>query len=119
MKELKDIIHADSGADAKTARAAYNEIEKREGPLDFTVTMILGGRDIENPKAPPKKPTEKIRKMKLKEGKTKMAYGGMSGGKKHMYVAGGSVKDSPGLLALKGSGAKGMEAYKKITGKDG
>ena len=58
-------------------------------------------------------------KMKIKEGKTKMAYGGMSGGKKHMYVAGGSVKDNPGLMALKGSGPKGMEAYKKITGKDG
>jgi len=57
-------------------------------------------------------------KMKLKAGKTKMAYGGMSGGKQHMYVAGGSVTDNPGLLALKGSGAKGMEAYKKITGKD-
>ena len=41
-------------------------------------------------------------KMKLKAGKTKMAYGGMSGGKQHMYVAGGSVKDNPGLLALKG-----------------
>jgi len=123
IKELEDIIQAGSGADAKTARAAYNEIEKRKGPLDFTVTMILGGRRSENtkapPKAPPKKPTEKIKKMKLKEGKTKMAYGGMSGGKKHMYVAGGSVTDNPGLLALKGSGAKGMEAYKKITGKDG
>jgi len=119
IKELKSIIQADSGADAKTARAAYNEIEKREGPLDFTVTMILGGRSLENPKAPPKKPIEKIKKMKLKQDKTKMAYGGMSGGKQHMYVAGGSVTDNPGLLALKGSGAKGMEAYKKITGKDG
>ncbi len=46
-----------------------------------------------------------------------MAYGGMAGGKKHMYVAGGSVQDNPGLLALKASGPKGMEAYNKITGK--
>lgn len=52
----------------------------------------------------------------LKKNVEKMAYGGMSGGKKHMYVAGGSVKDNPGLKALRASGPKGMEAYKKITG---
>ena len=45
----------------------------------------------------------------------KMAYGGMAGGKKHMYAAGGSVTDNAGLTALKNSGPKGMEAYKKIT----
>ena len=49
--------------------------------------------------------------------KSKMAYGGMAGGKKHMYVAGGAVQDNPGLLALKASGSKGMEAYNKITGR--
>ena len=51
------------------------------------------------------------------KGPSKMAYGGMSGGKKHMYLApGGVVKDNPGLKALRASGPKGMEAYKKITG---
>jgi len=40
--------------------------------------------------------------------------GGMSGGKQHMYAAGGMVKDNPGLKALK---AASPEAYKKITGK--
>ena len=44
-----------------------------------------------------------------------MAYGGMVKGKKHMYAAGGMVKDNAGLTALKNSGPKGMEAYKKIT----
>ena len=52
----------------------------------------------------------------LKKNAEKMAYGGMSGGKKHMYVAGGNVTDNPGLKALRASGSKGMEAYKKITG---
>ena len=52
----------------------------------------------------------------LKKNAEKMAYGGMSGGKKHMYVAGGNVTDNPGLKALRASGPKGMEAYKKITG---
>jgi len=50
------------------------------------------------------------------KGPSKMAYGGMSGGKKHMYVAGGNVTDNPGLKALRASGSKGMEAYEKITG---
>ena len=112
IKELKDIMNADSGADAKTARAAYKELTKREGPLDFSVTMIIGGREREHPKAPPKKPKEKIAKMKKE--KTEMAYGGMSGGKRHMYVAGGSVTDNPGLKALRASGPKGMAAYQKI-----
>tara|TARA_S200002703_G_scaffold17815_1_gene14558 strand:+ start:856 stop:1086 length:231 start_codon:yes stop_codon:yes gene_type:complete len=53
---------------------------------------------------------------KMKKKKAEMAYGGMSGGKKHMYSAGGSVTDNPGLKALKASGPKGMEAYNKITG---
>ena len=44
-----------------------------------------------------------------------MAYGGMSGGKRHMYVAGGSVKDNPGLIAL---GKASPKAFKNITGKD-
>ena len=47
--------------------------------------------------------------------KVQMAYGGMAGGKRHMYVAGGSVKMNPGLLALKKSGPKGMQAFNKIT----
>ena len=45
-----------------------------------------------------------------------MAYGGMANGKKHMYLApGGVVKDNPGLLALRNSGAKGKEAFMRIT----
>ncbi len=44
-----------------------------------------------------------------------MMRGGMANGKEHMYAAGGMVND--GLKALKASGPKGLEAYKKITGK--
>ena len=51
---------------------------------------------------------------KMKKKKAEMAYGGMSGGKKHMYSAGGSVTDNPGLKALKASGPKGMAAYQNI-----
>ena len=58
---------------------------------------------------------------KLKDNKkTKMAYGGMANGKKHMYLSEGSfVKDNPGLKALKSSGPKGLKAYNTITGKTG
>ena len=50
----------------------------------------------------------------MPKGKAKMMRGGMSGGKEHMYAAGGMVKDNPGLKALK---AASPEAYSKITGK--
>ena len=59
-------------------------------------------------------PKSKLKKMK----KAQMMRGGMANGKVHMYSAGGSVTENPGLKALKASGPKGMEAYKKITGKD-
>ena len=48
--------------------------------------------------------------------KAEMAYGGSVKGKKHMYAAGGSVTDNPGLKALRASGPGGMQAYNKITG---
>jgi hypothetical protein len=50
----------------------------------------------------------------MPKGKAKMMRGGMSGGKQHMYAAGGMVKDNPGLKALK---VASPEAYNKITGK--
>lgn len=53
-----------------------------------------------------------------KKKKAEMAYGGMSGGKKHMYSAGGSVTDNPGLKALRASGPKGMAAYQNIMKND-
>ena len=49
--------------------------------------------------------------------KTKVMHGGMANKKEHFYVGGGAVTDYAGLRALKASGPKGMEAYKKITGK--
>lgn len=61
---------------------------------------------IATPKPRPKK--------NMKKKKAEMAYGGMSGGKRHMYSAGGSVTDNPGLKALRASGPKGMAAYQNI-----
>ena len=59
---------------------------------------------IEKLKAKEAKKTMKTRPMPKAKGgtvkKPEMMYGGMANNKKHMYSAGGSVKDSPGLKAL-------------------
>jgi len=70
------------------------------------------------------KPTKKVPAIAIsvgmaevpKNGKNKAAMmrGGMANGKQHMYSAGGSVTDNPGLRALKKASP---EAYNKITGK--
>jgi len=36
----------------------------------------------------------------VKKGKTAMMRGGMANGKEHMYAAGGSVTENPGLKSL-------------------
>ena len=103
---LEKMMEKDSGASKEQAIAAYNELKERRGDMGFSVTLILGGRSRDGAVAvPPAKPAEP---------KTKMAYGGMASGKKHMYVAGGSVMENPGLKALKKASP---EAYNKITGK--
>ena len=60
-------------------------------------------RDLKNKKG--------VTKMKKDKKKTAMVPGGTSGGKIHMYAAGGVVKDNPGLEALK---IASPEAYNKI-----
>tara|TARA_R100000808_G_C2109463_1_gene124009 strand:+ start:816 stop:983 length:168 start_codon:yes stop_codon:yes gene_type:complete len=52
-------------------------------------------------------------KIMKKNKKSKMMYGGMASGKKHMYAGGGSVTDNAGLRALKKASP---EAYAKIKG---
>jgi len=66
--------------------------------------------------ATPKPRPEKKKKKMMGGGYTKkaeMAYGGMSHGKKHMYLGGNaSVKDNAGLRALKKSSP---ETYMNIV----
>jgi len=111
---LEKMIQKDSGASIEQAKAAYNELSKRRGDMGFTVTMILGGRKFDEDSKPVPLPKPRPKNMPKKNKKTEMAYGGMAGGKKHMYAAGGMVKENPGLKALK---AASPQAYKKITGK--
>ena len=104
---LEKMIQKDSGASQEQARAAYNELSKRRGGMDFSVTLILGGRPLDRDKpkpvpVPKKKPAEpKMAKggyancgasMPATQKSTKMAYGGMA--KKTVPA------DNPGLAKL-------------------
>lgn len=99
---LKAMLNKGSGMDQQTVRQAIAEL-KRRGEETPPPALVMGGRAVKHPKAPPKRPK-----------RPEMAYGGSVMGKKHNYAAGGMVKDNAGLRALKQASP---EAYKKITGK--
>ena len=71
--------------------------------LDEYIKSGRAERELKNKKG--------VTKMKKDKKKTAMVPGGTSGGKIHMYAAGGVVKDNPGLEALK---IASPEAYNKI-----
>jgi len=88
---------------------AQDEMDK----LDLTPKQISKLRDLnmENENKKYKASENNKGGTILKKNKEKMSYGGMSGGKKHMYVAGGNVTDNAGLRALKKASP---EAYANI-----
>jgi hypothetical protein len=93
-------------AKANKVLEAYSEITER----DRTGPSLIISIEQKEKKKKKSKPS--------KSKKAEMMKGGMANGKMHMYAAGGSVTENPGLKALKASGPKGMEAYKKITGRN-
>ena len=115
--QLNAMLNKGSGASQKEVRAAITELKKR-GEDTPPPSLVMGGRRemSKGGKATKKVPVISIGigMAEMPKGKAKMMRGGMSGGKQHMYAAGGMVKDNPGLKALK---AASPEAYKKITGK--
>ena len=121
---LKALVQGGSGASQKDVYKAVAELKKRGEDVP-PAKMLASNRRIEGNdvlmskggKATKKVPVISIGvgMAEVKKGKKpEMAYGGMSGGKKHMYAAGGSVSDNPGLRALKKASP---ETYNKITGK--
>ena len=96
-----------------------------DNPSDYTVQQVKDAREVlrkysavtERDRTPPRKRMTKPTPPP-KGRKAQMMRGGMANGKMHMYSAGGAVTVNAGLRALKASGPKGMEAYKKITGKN-
>ena len=115
--QLNAMLNKGSGASQKEVRAAITELKKR-GEDTPPPSLVMGGRRemSKGGKATKKVPVISIGvgMAEMPKGKAKMMRGGMSGGKEHMYAAGGMVKDNPGLKALK---AASPEAYNKITGK--
>tara|TARA_B100000073_G_C23520877_1_gene487820 strand:+ start:269 stop:640 length:372 start_codon:yes stop_codon:yes gene_type:complete len=104
QKKVMKFARENDMGDMEASRMLRSELKKFDIPLPKSMATEKQFKEQQQ---------DKPRKTK----KAEMAYGGMSGGKKHMYAAGGSVEDNPGLKALKASGPKGLEAYKKITGK--
>jgi hypothetical protein len=115
--QLNAMLNKGSGASQKEVSAAIRELKKR-GEKTPPPSLVMGGRRemSKGGKATKKVPVISIGvgMAEMPKGKAKMMRGGMSGGKEHMYAAGGMVKDNPGLKALK---AASPEAYNKITGK--
>lgn len=64
------------------------------GPLLDEGMVNVGGEFISLPKEKPKTPD-------VPKSKPKMMYGGMANKKKHMYTAGGSVKDYRPMQKMK------------------
>ena len=76
----------------------------RANAADLKAGSAMGGANAPKPRSKPMKPPKPMKK-------PEMMYGGMANNKKHMYAAGGSVKDNPGLKAL------AKQRPKKGTGK--
>lgn len=125
--ELRSVIKRIKGTEtlAEVRKRATDYARKKD--LSEAEMLDIFGADLKAAAAREKKMAEKKskdtaaakRKITKTEGKSKkpeMMKGGMVNGKAHMYAAGGSVTDNAGLRALKASGPKGMQAYKKITG---
>ena len=119
--QLRAMLDKNSGATATQVRAAISELKKR-GEETPPPSLVMGGRKMKNGGTPKK---DKVPVITIGVGmaefpkskkKTQMMRGGMANGKPHMYLSNGGVVDNAGLRALKASGPKGLEAYKKITG---
>ena len=92
-KASADGHRADAEAYAKdrVKKAKENEKNRKLGVVGLSTTRN------------PKFKSQQMKYYKSKGGAVKkpaMAYGGMANNKKHMYAAGGSVTDNPGLKAL-------------------
>jgi hypothetical protein len=121
-KEARDKLSADISS-SKTQRAKNkktSEILDPAGEVTDKTTakraeLLARDADVRKRIAADDAKKKKGRAKLQRQIKAKMAYGGMANKKQHMYVAGGSVTDNPGLRALRASGQKGREAYANIV----
>ena len=105
----------------KQIQAEVMEIARKTNMDEADAMRLLRSRvkaaGLQMPEGTATDAQAKKQQREMSKGKAAMQKGGMANGKMHMYTGGGAVKDNAGLRALKASGPKGMEAYKKITGK--
>ena len=105
---MKEIAKAKKAGNTEKVKRLQESLDlKRNKELKDLENTKLDKSDEETLKRLSKKtPDNKgiVREMKKSKGgavkKPQMMYGGMANNKKHMYSAGGSVKDNPGLKAL-------------------
>lgn len=83
MKKVKELEKQLAQREREINKQASMDRNARANAADLKAGSAMGGA---KPPKPMKKP--------------QMMYGGMANNKKHMYAAGGSVKDNPGLKAL-------------------
>jgi hypothetical protein len=83
MKKVKELEKQLAQREREINKQASMDRNARANAADLKAGSAMGGA---KPPKPMKKP--------------EMMYGGMANNKKHMYAAGGSVKDNPGLKAL-------------------
>jgi len=83
MKKVKELKKQLAQREREINKQASMDRNARSNAADLKAGSAMGGA---KPPKPMKKP--------------QMMYGGMANNKKHMYSAGGSVKDNPGLKAL-------------------
>jgi len=83
MKKVKELEKQLAQREREINKQASMDRNARANAADLKAGSAMGGA---KPPKPMKKP--------------EMMYGGMANNKKHMYAAGGSVQDNPGLKAL-------------------
>jgi len=86
MKKVKELEKDLKQREAEINKQEAMDRNARANAADLKAGSAMGGAKPPKPMKKPKKP--------------EMMYGGMANNKKHMYSAGGSVKDNPGLKAL-------------------
>jgi len=86
MKKVKELEKQLAQREREINKQASMDRNARANAADLKAGSAMGGAKPPKPMKKPKKP--------------EMMYGGMANNKKHMYSAGGSVKDNPGLKAL-------------------
>tara|TARA_R100000742_G_C4273064_1_gene92498 strand:- start:931 stop:1296 length:366 start_codon:yes stop_codon:yes gene_type:complete len=93
MKKVKELQKDLKQREAEINKQEAMDRSAKADAADLKAGSAMGGANAPKPRSKPMKPPKPMMK-------PQMMYGGMANNKKHMYSAGGSVKDNPGRKAL-------------------